>query len=93
MVSEVIGQFVATVMGVGVIIICQTAEEYRYSSDASSGVIMSMTSLLAIDGFELILTLMTVPFMGPGDHPGYSFDKARWNQLGGCTMWLVRFLM
>lgn len=91
MVSEVVGQFIATVMGVGVIIICQTAEEYRYIS--SLGVIMSMTSLLAIDGFELIITLMTVPFMGPGDHPGESFDKARWNQLGGFTMWLARFLM
>jgi len=91
MVSEVIGQFIATVMGVGAILICQNSMEY--SSQESSGVIMSMTSLLAIDGFELILTLVTVPFMGPDDHPGDSFDKARWNQLGGCSMWLARFLI
>lgn len=88
MISEVAGQFVATVMGVGVIIICQ------YDDNADSrGVIMSMTSLLAIDGFELILTLMTVPFMGPNDHASDSFDKARWNQLDGCSMWVTRFLI
>lgn len=91
MLSEVFGQFVATVMGVGVIIICQNSEEY--SSDEESGVIMSMTSLLAVDGLELILTLLTVPFMGPDDHPGDSFDKARWNQLNGCSMWFMLFLI
>ncbi|KAL7466429.1 hypothetical protein ACHAXS_006722 [Conticribra weissflogii] len=91
MISEVGGQFTATVTGVGIIMICQNDD--RYSSDEESGVIFSMTSLMSIDGFEFLLTMMTVPFMGPEDHPGETFDKARWNHLDGITMYLVRLLM
>uniref|UniRef100_A0A7S4HQ27 Uncharacterized protein n=1 Tax=Odontella aurita TaxID=265563 RepID=A0A7S4HQ27_9STRA len=88
MVSEVAGQFVATVVAVGGIFICIDHE----SSD-SMDTIMSMTSLLAVDGFELILTLITIPFVRPEDHLGDSFDQARWNQLSGCSMWSARFLI
>lgn len=85
--SEVAGQFIATTVAVGFIFICQNDEKVTNST----GVVMSMTSLLAIGGFELILTFMTVPFMD--DYIGGSFDKERWDQLDGCAMCVVRFLI
>mmetsp|Transcript_1100 Transcript_1100/g.1371 ORF Transcript_1100/g.1371 Transcript_1100/m.1371 type:complete len:498 (-) Transcript_1100:111-1604(-) len=88
MTSEVVGQFVATVIGVGGIFICSDDENSN-----SIELIMSMTSLLSVDGFELILTLITIPFIDPNGHPGDNFDKSRWNQLDGWSMWLTRFLI
>eukprot|EP00957_Ditylum_brightwellii_P200243 15264906-Ditylum_brightwellii.AAC.1 len=88
MTSELVGQFVTTVIGVGRIFIC--------SDDKNSNLIeliVPMTSLLSVDGFELILMLITIPFIDPNGHPGNNFDKSRWNQFGGRSMWLTRFLI
>ena len=87
MMSEVIGQFVATAIAVGEIFICN---DNKYSGSSVS-VLLSMISLVSVDGFELILTLITIPFMDSTDER--SFDETRWEQLNGCSMFLVRFLI
>jgi hypothetical protein len=71
---EVVCQYRATTMAMGTIVVCQTPTATTTSStittlayaQQSPESIMTTTSLIAINGFEFILTIMTVPIMRDG---------------------------